>query len=168
MTPPDWALSLAYWLHMLATVIWIGGLASLAIFVVPVAHATLPAGDYPRFLSKIQRRLDPLGWLCLLLLAGTGMFQMNANPNYVGLLAIDSRWALAILVKHLLFLGMAGVSAGLTWGVIPRLNRIAMRRAANQDAPEAAQVQRLETALLRLNLALGVLALALTAIARTS
>lgn len=168
MSTPHWALSLAYWLHMLATVIWIGGLAALVVFVVPAAHASLSAEDYPHFLTRVQRRLDPLAWMCLLVLVGTGMFQMSANPNYSGFLAIDNRWALAILVKHLLFLGMAGVSAGLTWGVIPRLNRLALRRLAEQQTPEVARLQRLETNLLRLNLALGVLALALTAIARAA
>ena len=31
MSIPFWALSLTYWLHMLATVVWIGGLAALAL-----------------------------------------------------------------------------------------------------------------------------------------
>jgi uncharacterized membrane protein len=33
MTPAGWALTLAYWLHLLATVVWIGGLTTLAWLV---------------------------------------------------------------------------------------------------------------------------------------
>ncbi len=168
MTPPFWALSLVYWLHMLATVVWIGGLAAVVLLVLPAARRSLDASGYAALLAVIQRRLDPLGWICLLLLVGTGLFQMSANPNYQGFLAISNRWAAAILVKHLVFFVMVGVSAYLTWGLLPRLGRVALRQSRGLEAPEAEQLQRRETSLMRLNLVLGVLVLALTAIARVS
>jgi uncharacterized membrane protein len=42
---PFWALSLAYWLHMVATVAWIGGLVALVILVLPVARRIMDAGN---------------------------------------------------------------------------------------------------------------------------
>ena len=107
-------------------------------------------------------------WISLLLLVGTGLFQMSANPNYQGFLAISNRWAAAILVKHLVFFVMVGVSAYLTWGLLPCLGRVALRQSRGLEAPEAEQLQRRETSLMRLNLVLGALVLALTAIARVS
>jgi uncharacterized membrane protein len=173
MMPPAWALGIAYWLHMLATVAWIGGLTALSLLVLPAARRTLDAQVYPRFLADLQRRLDPVGWLSLVLLAGTGMFQMSASPNYAGFLAINNPWAIAILLKHIVFLGMTAVSAYLTWGIMPRIQRLALRQAARRGDPaaaptEAASLQRQEMVLLRLNLALAVLVLALTALARAS
>jgi uncharacterized membrane protein len=165
---PLWALSLAYWLHMLATVIWIGGLAALVILVIPASRKAFEGRSYASFLSGVQQRLNPLAWACLVVLAGTGMFQMSANPNYQGFLSIDNRWATAILVKHLLFLAMTGVSAYLTWGVLPGLHRIALKQAVGQETPEAERLEKLEANLLRLNLLLGGLVLALTALARVS
>lgn len=167
---PFWALTLAYWLHMLATVAWMGGLAAVALLALPAARKTLDAPAYLAFLGELQRRLDPLAWFCLALLAGTGMLQMSANPNYPGFLAIQGRWATAILLKHLLFLGMAGLSAYLSWGLLPRLRRLALLRARGGivDEREADGLQRQETWLLRLNLFLGVLILALTAMARAA
>jgi uncharacterized membrane protein len=165
--PPYWALSIIYWLHMLATVIWIGSLACLSLLVLPAARK-LPQDEYAGFLSNLQRRLDPLGWVCLLVLVATGMFQMSANPNYSGFLAIDNRWAAAILVKHVVFFAMTGVSAYLTWGILPRLRRAALRQSRGLEVPEASRLQRQETLLIRLNLVLATLVLALTAIARAS
>lgn len=165
---PVWALSAAYWLHMLATLTWLGGLAALAILVLPAARRTLELPAYTRLLGELQRRLDPLAWASLVLLAATGMFQMSASPNYSGFLAIDSRWAAAILIKHLVFFIMTGLSAYLTWGILPALRRAALRQAAGRDTPETAQLQGREIFLLRLNLVLGVIVLALTAIARAS
>ena len=36
MTVPDSALSISYWLHMLATVFWIGGLATVSLVTLPL------------------------------------------------------------------------------------------------------------------------------------
>ncbi len=169
MTPtPFWVLALLYWLHLLATVLWIGGLAALALLVLPAAAQALDRRAYAALLDSIQRRLDPLGWFCLLLLAATGMFQMSASPYYAGLLSITNRWALAILLKHLLFGGMALLSAFLTWGLLPALRRAAFRQAQGLDAPQLEKLQRQNLWLLRLNLALALLVLLLTAFARAA
>jgi len=166
--PPDWALTFAYWLHMLATVAWIGSLVTLSVLVLPAARQTLDAPLYADFLARLRRRLDPLGWLSLLLLAGTGLFQMSSNPNYDGFLSFSNRWAVAILVKHIVFLGIIAISAYLTWGLLPRLQRNALLVSRGQDASGLQGLQRQEALLMRVNLTLGVLVLALTAIARVS
>jgi len=167
-TTPALALTLAFWVHMLATIIWIGGLATLSILVLPAARQTLDANTYASFLASLQRRLDPLGWLSLIFLVATGMFQMSANPNYAGFLTISNRWAVAILLKHLVFLAMVAVSAYITWGLLPSLQRIVLRQAHGQDAPESKELQNREIFLIRANVILGILVLALTALARAS
>ena len=165
---PAWGLTIAYWLHMLATVVWIGSLAGLVLLVLPAAGKALQPQPYAALLEHIQRRLDPLGWFCLLLLAGTGLFQMSASPNYEGFFTIGNRWAAAILAKHLVFLAMIGVSAYLTWGLLPGIRRNALLRARGRPGPEAEKLQRREILLLRLNFILGVIVLGLTALARAS
>ena len=165
---PFWALSLAYWLHMLATVVWIGGLVTLVILVLPVAKRLLEPDLFAQFLEGLQRRLDPLGWLSLSVLLVTGLFQMSANPNYNGLLSISNRWAASILIKHVLFLGMIAVSAYMTWGLFPAIRRNALLKTKGVDAIEGSKLERRESFLLRLNLLLSVLILGLTALARAS
>jgi uncharacterized membrane protein len=170
MITPDWALTLAYWLHMLATVIWIGGLTALALLVLPASQQTLAPQDYANLLGKLQHRLDPIGWFCLVTLLATGMFQMSASPQYEGLLAITNSWAVAILVKHLVFLVMIGLSAYSTWGLFPQMRRAAMRSAKGQaeGQVESTRLQQREVFLMRMNLVLGIVVLALTAAARTA
>ena len=153
---------------MLATVLWIGGLTVLLFVVLPLVNRTLPAENRAVLLEQIQRRFDPISWGCLLLLVATGLFQMSANPNYQGFLAINNRWAAAILIKHLLFGVMIIVNAVLTWGVLPGLKRVALKRQKGIDAPEDASLRRRELFLLRLNFVLGVLILGMTALARIS
>lgn len=161
-----WILALAYWLHLIATVLWIGGLTALGVLVIPAARRTLQPPEYSSLLGEIQKRLDPLGWFCLAVLAGTGMFQLSANPNYQGFLQVESTWGIAILVKHMLFFGMTALSAYLTWDLLPALRRAALRQA--KDPAEAVRLEQRNTQLLRLNLILSLLILALTALARAS
>jgi uncharacterized membrane protein len=167
-TTPAWALALIYWLHMLATIVWIGGLAAVVLLILPAARTSLQANEFAILLEKVQRRLDPAGWLSLVVLLGTGMFQMSANPNYQGFLAIDSRWAIAILVKHLFFFGMVAVSAYLTWGLLPALRRNALLRTRGGSSSETDRLNQREIWLLRVNFILGVIILGLTALARVS
>ena len=167
-TIPLWALTIAYWLHMLATIVWIGGIATLVLLILPTAKQKLAPLDYASLLASIKHRLDPLAWLSLTVLLGTGMFQMSANPNYGGFLAISNTWSIAILVKHLLFLCVIAVSAYLTWVLIPTQRRLALLRSKGKDTLEAKQIENRETMLQRVNLILGIVILALTALARAS
>lgn len=173
-----WLLAVTFWLHMLATVAWIGGLATLAWLVLPAARKQLTVEEYAYFLVELQKRFDPIAWFSLAVLAGTGMVQLGANPNYQGLLKITHLWSGVILIKHILFLGMAAISAYLTWVLLPQLNRLALQRLRIQDfqknsaqvlAVDQAEAQSLrqEERLMRINLILGVFVLALTAIARS-
>lgn len=163
-------LTIAYWMHILATVIWIGGLASLSLFVLPAARRSMQPEQYPVFLSSMQTRIQQIGWFCLIVLIFTGMFQMISNPNYRGFLLISTPWAEAILLKHLTVGVMLALSAYITWGVMPALQRMAFRQAMGKpgDPAVAEKLVERETFLLRLNLFLAIIVLLLTAWARTS
>jgi uncharacterized membrane protein len=177
MTPPaDAALTLAYWFHMLGTVVWIGGLTAMTWLVIPLARRALTLRDYTALMGQVQKRLQNLGWFSLLLLVGTGLFQMSASPNYTGFLAIQNRWALAILLKHLAIGGMILVSIYQTWGLTPALHRTSLRMLRRTEKGEALEpgnlqleaLQRRELWLLRINLALSVVVLGFTAFARAA
>ena len=170
MTLPDFALALAYWLHILATVTWIGGLMALAVLVIPAARRTLQPIDYAALLGRMQSNLQRVGWLSLAVLVGTGLFQMSAHPAYKGFLAISNTWAVAILIKHLV-IGLMVLAGGyLTWVVMPALQRIALQRAAGGtvNAARDAELRKRESLVLTLNLVLSIVVLLLTAIARAA
>lgn len=163
-------LTLLYALHILATVVWIGGLTALILLVLPAARRSLPGEQAAALMRQINIRLQRVGWLCLLVLIGTGMFQMSANPNYQGFLAIDNSWSMAILLKHIAIGLMVLAAAYLTWGLMPRLERLALLRHAGRpvDAAEEARLQRREELWLRISLGLSALVLVLTAWARAA
>ncbi len=165
---PAWALTAMYWLHMLATVAWIGGLAAVVFLFLPAARQLAGPEDQARFLQGVFRRFDPLAWLSLVVLVGTGMFQMSASPQYEGFLAVENRWALAILIKHLVFFGMTGISAYLTWSVLPAIRTALLLASRGKPAPTLPTLHRRSLGLLWVNLVLGIIVLAFTALARAS
>jgi uncharacterized membrane protein len=168
MATPVWALSIAYWLHMLATVLWIGGLTALSIIVLPAAKKVLDPKDFANLLATMQKRIDPLGWFSVIVLLASGMLQMSSSANYEGFLKIQGMWASAILIKHILFAVMVFISGTITWGLLPALRRAALLQSHGKDDHALHSLQNRETFLLRLNLFLGVLVLLMTAIARST
>ena len=100
--PPSWALALTYWLHMFATVAWVGSLAAVALLILPAMQRTLDAENQLLFIEAMQRRLEPIAWFSMSVLLATGLFQMSVNPHYDGLLSVSTQWSLAILSTHLL------------------------------------------------------------------
>jgi uncharacterized membrane protein len=167
---PAWVLSIAYWLHMLATVTWLGGLSAMAFLMLPALRRSLNADNTSVFPNQLQNRLNRLGWISLVVLSATGMFQMSSHPQYQGFLAIENNWATAIFIKHVVISLMVVVSAYLTWGVMPALNRLVLKRAAGKpvDAELAARLERQEQRLMWISLGFAVIVLALTAWARAA
>lgn len=164
---PFWALGLIFWLHMLATVAWIGSLIAISILFLPAMRQTLKPFDQLAVLAAMQKRLEPIAWFSMGLLAATGLFQLSANPHYDGFLSTSGQWSIAILVKHSLSVVMVVVSAIQTWEVLPAIRR-GLLRAEKADPEDLARLQRRENLLLRINLLLSALILAATALARAS
>jgi uncharacterized membrane protein len=167
-TPPGWALALVYWLHMLATVAWVGGIFSISILVLPAARKSLKPADQLAFIESLQKRLEPLAWFSLGLLIATGLFQLSANTHYNGFFNVSTQWSLAILVKHGLVGVMVVVSAVQTWEVLPAIRRTLMRREKGASEEEIVHLQKREERLLRINFILSILILGATALARAA
>ncbi len=167
-TPPTWALAITYWLHMLATVAWIGSLASISFLVLPAMQRSLNSETQLVFLEAMQKRLEPIAWFSMSLLVLTGLFQMSVNPHYDGFLSVSTQWSLAILTKHLLGIVMVVVSAIQTWEVIPAIRRAILRSKKSQNTDELESLRRREILLLRINFVLSILILLATSFARAA
>ncbi|MBI3761587.1 MAG: CopD family protein [Chloroflexi bacterium] len=164
---PPLLLALSYWLHMLATIVWVGGLAMMALVAWPGAQKILgPGPTMAALVAEWQRRFNPLAWLSLAVLIATGLTQMTANKNYAGFLNIANAWTAAILTKHIAVGGMIVIGAFMNGALQPALARLALLESRGKPAPEIEILRRRELALIRLNLACGILVLALTAVAR--
>lgn len=167
-TPPAWALALTFWLHLLATVTWVGSLAGVSFLVLPAMQRSLDPETQLIFIEAMQKRLEPIAWFSMSLLLVTGLFQMSVNPHYDGFLSTSTQWSVAILAKHILGIVMVVVSAIQTWEVIPAIRRAIIKSKKSNNADELNALRRREILLLRMNFGLSTLILLATAFARAS
>ena len=163
-TVPFWALTISYWIHMLATVIWLGGLVLMAVVAWPEVRKKILGQEQ---WIALQKRFTPLANASLVALWVTGFLQMTADPNYEGFLSVNSLWAQAILIKHLAVIGMMVFGIAIQWRIQPALARLAI---LENKQPELAEMEREKLAgreirLLRLNLVFAAAVLFFTAIA---
>ena len=166
--PPTWALALTYWLHLFATVAWVGSLAGVSLLILPAMKRALDSQNQLVFIEAMQKRLEPIAWFSMSLLLLTGLFQMSVNPHYDGFLSTSTQWSLAILTKHSLGIVMVVVSAIQTWEVIPAIRRAIVKSKKSDNAQEIESLRRREVFLLRTNFGLSLLILLATAFARAS
>ncbi|MDX1615841.1 MAG: CopD family protein [Candidatus Promineifilaceae bacterium] len=161
---PFWALALSYWVHLLSTVIWLGGLTLMALVAWPAVRTDLlEAGQW----ADLQRRFTPWANASLVLLWVTGFLQMTADENYDGFLVVDTLWAQAILIKHLAVLAMMAFGLYVQWRLHPALARLSLVQQKRPQVAEAerAELARREVRLLRLNLVCAAAVLFFTAVA---
>lgn len=125
MSQPILAISLFF--HILATVVWIGGILILTLLVIPEVNRIL--SDQPalyQVLQRLRKRFTPISNLALVVLIVTGLSQMTADPNYDGLLKFDNTWSQVLLVKHILIILMALVGLVLQFSIAPALERTSL------------------------------------------
>ncbi len=165
----DWLLTLSLFLHLLATVAWLGGLTLLSIVIMPNARTLLARNEGTSvllsLLDKLRKRFQVIANLSLLVLLVTGLYQMSASPFYTGFLQFDNDWSRAMLIKHVAVVGMIGVGALMQFGVLPALERASLLAARGKGSAEVERLRLREQRLTTLNLVLGVITLACTAVA---
>jgi len=161
---PRWALAISYWIHLLATVIWLGGLVTMTVVAWPAVRNRLLDSEQ---WSTLQKRFTPLANASLVLLWITGFLQMTSDPNYEGFLAISSLWAQALLIKHIAVIGMMVFGLAIQWRIQPALARLAIleEKQPAAAAEEKANLVQQEFRLLRINLVFAVAVLFFTAVA---
>lgn len=159
-----WLLALSYWIHLLATVVWLGGLALMALVAWPAwRRKTLDANQW----LDLQQRFTPYVNGSLMVLLVTGFVQMTNDPNYEGFLRVDTLWAQAILVKHVAVGAMIVIGTYVQLRVHPAMERAALLAEKRPDLAhdEQESLMQRERKLLRLNLLCAVAVLFFTAIA---
>lgn len=159
-----WVLAISYWIHLLATIVWLGGIVVMIFIAWPaLQQGSLEANQWLAF----QRRFQPWINASLIILLITGFYQMTNDSNYSGFLKVDSIWALAILLKHVAYGAMVIVTAVVQAYLYPALSRLSLLAEKRPElaASERAKLQRQEIRLLRINLLCAVTVLLLTAVA---
>jgi uncharacterized membrane protein len=69
------------WLHVLAAIIWIGGMLFIALVLVPVARRLEDPALRTRLIHQVGLRFRTVGWLALGVLGLTGLVNLWLAPG---------------------------------------------------------------------------------------
>jgi uncharacterized membrane protein len=159
-----WILVASYWVHLLATVVWLGGVATMAFIAWPaLRQGALSANQW----LQLQKRALPWVNVALVLLLITGFVQMTNDENYEGFLVLESLWAYAMILKHVAYLILVALTVYLQFVLYPSMTRLALFGDSRPELAEAEQerLARREIRYLRLNVVCAMAVLLFTAIA---
>jgi putative copper export protein len=158
-------LAISYFFHLVATVIWLGGLASMTLLVWPEMRRVLEQSPAAlQLLTRLRQRFVPLTNFSLVVLVFTGLVQMVGDTHYDGVLQFNNEWSRVILLKHVAIAGMVVCGLLLQYSVTPALERASLLLERGKGDPlEWARLRRREVRLTWVNVGLALLVLAFTA-----
>ena len=152
---------LSVFVHILAAMVWVGGMAFLVLVVVP----WLRSGDRARgatMLRETGRRFRDISWVCFALILATGSLNSwvrGVRPeSLVDPIWLRTAFAHTLLLKLTLFGLVLALSAVHDFWLGPRATEL-LERA--RHSPEAERARRLASLLGRGNALLGLLLVAL-------
>ena len=145
-------IALSYWLHALATVIFIGHYLLLSTIYLPALNKN------GTILSEISKRSRLWMYVSLGIFLVTGTYLTLVDPNYLGLGNFRNFWAIMMLVKHILIVGMIGL--GFWYNA---LLRVGPMMSSNNSAELGISRFRQYSNLMAIS---GILVLLLTALAQ--
>ncbi|HEY8515440.1 MAG TPA: CopD family protein [Candidatus Binatia bacterium] len=150
------------WLHLVAAVVWIGGMVFLAAVVVPALRTPELAPSRVALLHVAGVRFRRIGWIAIGTLLVTGVLNLTLRGYGVAQLGSaafwQSRFGVVLLLKLLVVAVIVTLSVVHDFVVGPRATRVLR---ANPTSPEAARIRRNASWLGRANLVLALIVLAL-------
>jgi len=102
---------LVRFLHDLFTAIWIGGLITLGVTILPVFKQQRKQGiQINSLVSSIQKRLNIIVFASIIGLWLTGILLSNRSSSFDGFLSTTNGYSLALTVKHILVITMTALA----------------------------------------------------------
>ena len=151
-------IALSYWLHSLATVVFIGHYLLLALIYLPALSKQESIHSTGAILSEFSKRSRVWLYVSLLIFIITGTYLTFVDPNYLGIGNFGNSWAILMLVKHILILGTIGM--GFWYNALMRVGPL---MSSNTGATQAISRFRQYSNLMAI---IGALVLLLTAISQ--
>ncbi|RCV89874.1 CopD family protein [Billgrantia montanilacus] len=143
-------MALAITLHMLAAVIWVGGMFFAWMILRPIAGGQLEPPQRLTLWVGVFKRFFPWVWLAVLVLLGTGLWMLFAVFGMAG-----ARWHIHLML--LTGLVMMGIFGHIYFVPYPRLKAAVDGHAWLEGGKHLAQIRRW----IGINLIIGLVTVAI-------
>ena len=148
------------WLHLLATVGWIGGIFVNVVVLSPSARESMEPPIMGRFMSAYMKRFRVLAYVCMGVLVVTGVVMMLFSPEYMSGFDLGTPWALFLMLKHIFVVILIILGIYIMQVLYPKIEKA----GAKGPSPEMAKLQKSLITLGSINFVIGLLILLFTAV----
>jgi len=143
-----------YWIHLAATVLWIGGILFIIFIAIPSSKQVLGA-ESGKLMGDISKRFTPLANYSIILLFVSGIVLAGLNKQFSGVSILESNWTMVLILKLVLFFSMTAIHFYRGLVLAPKI-----MRTATQTKKTA--LQKLSINLVKVNFTLGLSVLLLS------
>ncbi len=143
----------SYWLHIIATVIWIGGIGFILFIAIPSARQTM-GSEAGKLMGEISKRFTPLANYSIIFLTATGIILTGSNKEFSGIGISVNSWTFVLILKHILFIVMIVIHFYRGLVLTKKIGR-------TESSAEKMILQKLSINLVKVNFGAGALILLL-------
>ena len=146
-------------LHVVAALIWLGGMFFLGLVGAPVLRGIEPASLRQRLFHDLGLRFRTIGWICIAILLATGVVNLAFRGwlQWDGVLGAATFWGsgrgMALGVKLAAVTIMVSLRAIHDFGLGPAAGRV------SPGSPEALALRKRAARLARVNAIIGLVLL---------
>ena len=156
-----WVLALSHFIHVMGTVVWIGGILMTLLVILPSSKAALESAPMVgKLMKEVAKRFTPLANISILMLIATGIILFYYDKNYTSFLDLKNRWNVVIALKHFFVATMIVIH--FYRGLI--LNQKIEKFSSQPNEKQSSRLKEISLDLVKVNFALGIIVLLLTAV----
>ncbi|MFQ6050477.1 MAG: CopD family protein [Candidatus Hydrothermarchaeota archaeon] len=149
------------WIHDVATVVWIGGMA-FNISVVRPSLIVVDPSQRIKLAVTVLKRFIYFAWGCIFLLVFSGVFMVNKAIS-LGMY-LNTPYGNVLAIKHFVLLAMVVLVAWISFISCPKVAELVKPEQPPEPTPELMKLLGNIVSIVKVNLALGFLVLLLTEI----
>jgi uncharacterized membrane protein len=158
-------LSLSHFIHLFATVIWIGGIFMVLLVILPSARTSLESTAMAALMKEITGKFTPLANASILVMVITGIIIALYKEKFGGFFNMGDFWNGTLVVKHLLVALMIIIHFYRGLVLAPRVGKLSAQAAGSPSlSSQVARLQKLSLNLIKANFALGIIVLLATGV----
>ena len=148
-------LAAASWLHLVAIVAWIGGIAFILFIAMPSARKVL-GPEACKLMGEISKRFTLVVNYSIALLVLTGSVMAVLNFKTSAAATHEKNWSIVLVVKLLLVLSMIIIHFYRGWILAPKI-------IGTETGQKKTAMQKISINLVKTNFGLGLAVLLLSA-----
>lgn len=147
------------WLHLMATIAWIGGMFTNFFMTLPSFKSTLELPMIGKVMAVLMKRFRVMAYIALLILVCTGIYMFWKNPFNLGFVNFGNSWGIVMFVKQSLVAILFILTIYAFEILAPKVGKL----AAQGPSPAFAKMQKLQMNVGLTGFIIGITILLLTA-----